>query len=96
MAQNSFAGATAAPEGMLYNGVLCRPIIDKCKGCDRVSSFQDQEYCSSYPVPAGKWALGRCNFATHARKEVKAQANALAGTFYQAGDVRNDKTLGIY
>ena len=74
MAQNAFAGATAAPEGMLYNGVLCRPVVDQCKGCERVRSFQDQEYCSSYPAPAGKWALGRCNFATHVKKEVKAQA----------------------
>ena len=74
MAKHNFAGATAAPEGMLYNGVLCRPIVDKFKGCERVGSFEDQEYCTSYPKPEGKWSLGRCNFATHAKKETKAQA----------------------
>ena len=73
-AKNCFEGAAPADEGMLYNGILCRPIIDKCQGCDRVRSFQEKEYCASYPLPAGKWSMGRCNFATHAKKEVKAQA----------------------
>ncbi|MCL1890041.1 MAG: PxxKW family cysteine-rich protein [Desulfovibrionaceae bacterium] len=74
MAENTFPGAAAAPEGMLYKGVLCRPIVENCKGCDRVRGFEDQEYCSSYPAPAGKWSMGRCNFATHVKKESKSQA----------------------
>lgn len=77
MAKNTdhaFEGASAAEGGILYNGLLCRPVVEKCQGCDRVRDFQGQNYCLSYPAPASKWSLGRCNFATHAKKEIKAQA----------------------
>lgn len=72
--EQSFVGATAAPEGMLYNGFICKPVIDKCEGCDRARPFEGASYCTSYPLPASKWSLGRCNFATHLKKETKAQA----------------------
>jgi hypothetical protein len=70
----AFEGASGAEGGMLYNGVLCRPVIDKCQGCERVQDFEGQGYCASYPAPASKWTLGRCNFATHVRAEARAQA----------------------
>ena len=63
----TFPGATQTPEGMLYNGAVFHPVIDKCEGCGRVRDFEGAQYCSSYPMPETKWSLGNCNFSTHAR-----------------------------
>ncbi|MBG0775777.1 MAG: hypothetical protein H0S85_05005 [Desulfovibrionaceae bacterium] len=68
----TFEGAKAAEGGMLYKGMLCQPIIDKCEGCERTREFEGVNYCTSYPQPAAKWELGACNFATHVRAEVEA------------------------
>ncbi len=69
-----FEGASVTADGLLYNGFLCQPIIDKCEGCDRTKDFEGKVYCTSYPLPASKWSLGRCNFATHVKRELKAAA----------------------
>lgn len=60
----------AATGTMMFNGVLCEEIIDKCKGCAKVMAGDGKEYCSVYPQPAKKWRKGVCNFATHAKVEV--------------------------
>jgi len=70
----SFPEATMTPDGMLYNGTLFQPIIDKCEGCGRVREFEDARYCSSYPLPTAKWSLGLCNFSTHTRVSAGVQA----------------------
>lgn len=61
-------------EGMKYNGAIFQPIIDKCEGCGRISVFEGQNFCSSYPMPAAKWSMGSCNFSTHTRVAQAAQA----------------------
>ncbi|MBO4334524.1 MAG: PxxKW family cysteine-rich protein [Desulfovibrio sp.] len=66
--------ASKTPDGVMLNGFLLSPVVDQCEGCDRVRDFEDEKFCSSYPNPASKWAGGRCNFATHAKIEVAAQA----------------------
>ncbi|MDL2315779.1 PxxKW family cysteine-rich protein [Desulfovibrio sp. OttesenSCG-928-A18] len=66
-ATQAFSGAAQTPEGMVYNGALFQPVIDKCEGCGRVREFEGVQYCSSYPMPAAKWSMGICNFSTHAR-----------------------------
>ena len=33
---NAFPGATRTPEGMMYNGALFHPVIDRCDGCGRI------------------------------------------------------------
>lgn len=71
---DAFPGATASPEGMLYNGAIFQPIIDKCEGCGRIREFEGQNYCSSYPMPTAKWSMGTCNFSTHAKASNGAQA----------------------
>ena len=58
-------GAVQAANGVELNGVQLAPVVEQCSGCDRVRAFAEQEFCSSYPSPARKWAGGRCNFATH-------------------------------
>jgi hypothetical protein len=70
---DSFPGATQTAEGMVYKGALFNPIIDKCDGCSRIRNFEGVQYCSSYPMPAGKWSLGDCNFSTHTRVVQAAQ-----------------------
>ena len=57
--------------GCSYNGGTCYPIVESCKGCDRVVAFQAGSYCKTYCEPSVKWAKGPCNFATHVKKEVK-------------------------
>ncbi|MGQ9500161.1 MAG: PxxKW family cysteine-rich protein [Dissulfurimicrobium sp.] len=55
---------------MMFKGILCEEIIDKCKGCARVMTSNGKEYCSVYSQPAMKWRKGVCNFATHVKVEV--------------------------
>lgn len=48
-----------------------KPIIDKCEGCDRIVEENSQNFCKAYADPSAKWRLGICNFASHARPEIK-------------------------
>ena len=66
--------ASRTPEGVTVNGFVLMPIIEKCVGCDRVREFEEEKFCSSYPVPERKWVDGRCNFATHVKADTKAAA----------------------
>ena len=66
--------AARTPEGVTVKGFVLAPIIDKCEGCERVREFEEEKFCSSYPVPERKWAEGRCNFATHTKTDAKAAA----------------------
>ena len=62
-----FPGASLTPDGMLYNGAVFQPVVEKCEGCARIREVEGQNYCSSYPLPTAKWSMGMCNFSTHAR-----------------------------
>ena len=57
--------------GCSYNGGRCYPIVESCKGCDRVAEFSAGSCCKTYSAPSTKWTKGPCNFATHVKKEVK-------------------------
>ena len=46
-------------------------VIDKCEGCERIVEEDSTSYCKTYVNPAAKWRLGICNFATHAKPEIK-------------------------
>ncbi len=70
----SFDGASATPEGMLYKGVICQPVVEKCEGCERQGAFEGQNYCFNYQLPSSKWAMGRCNLATHVKAATQAAA----------------------
>lgn len=67
----SFEGAVMSEEGMLYNGFVCQPIVEKCDGCERTKGFEGNTYCTSYAQPAARWAMGACNFATHVKAEME-------------------------
>ncbi|MBQ9537619.1 MAG: PxxKW family cysteine-rich protein [Desulfovibrionaceae bacterium] len=66
--------ATRTEAGVTVNGFLLSPIVEQCTGCDRVRDFENEKFCSSYPNPQSKWVGGKCNFATHTKAEVTAQA----------------------
>lgn len=66
-------GAEKSGDDVKVNGVVVKPIIDKCEGCERVRAFDGQNFCSIFPVPAAKWRMGnRCNMATHVQVERSA------------------------
>jgi hypothetical protein len=58
-------------KGCDFTGGACRPIVEKCEGCDRVREYADGRYCNQFPDPAAKWRLGVCNMATHIKVESK-------------------------
>lgn len=66
--------ATKTNDGVMLNGFVLSPIVEQCNGCDRVRDFEEEKFCSSYPNPKSKWDSGKCNFATHTKAEVTAQA----------------------
>ena len=68
------SGAVKTESGVELNGVLLKPIVEQCNGCDRVRNFEEQQFYSSYPVPERKWVGGRCNIATHIKSETTAKA----------------------
>ncbi len=50
-----------------------KPIIEKCDGCERIIVENNDNFCKTYANPAAKWRNGLCNFATHAKPEIKVQ-----------------------
>ena len=47
------------------------PVCEQCEGCDRIVEAVSGKFCDTYMNPDAKWRLGICNFATHAKPEVK-------------------------
>lgn len=46
-------------------------VVEQCEGCERIVEVDSAKYCNTYAQPGAKWRLGICNFATHAKPEVK-------------------------
>lgn len=67
--------AEETPQGLKYNGFILEPIVEQCKGCERIVARNGDEFCTSYAKPAGKWSHGVCNFATHVKASVDNQGN---------------------
>ena len=42
--------ATKTDKGVMVNGFVVSPIIDKCEGCGHVCEFEGEKFCSSYPL----------------------------------------------
>lgn len=76
---NVLEGATKTAEGVMLNGFVLQPIVEKCEGCDRIRLFEEEKFCASYPTPERKWVGGKCNFATHLKTVAadKAKVNPL-------------------
>lgn len=74
IANKTLEGAKTTEKGVEVNGILCQVIVEKCDGCERVREYEGASYCSAYPQPERKWAVGRCNFATHVKESQAAGA----------------------
>lgn len=64
-------------KGCSFNGGKCYPIADSCEGCDRIEEYPSGKYCRSYADPVSKWSNGKCNFATHIKRENGITKNKL-------------------
>ncbi len=60
-----------ASETVNYAARSFQPIIEQCGGCERIVEEGSAKYCRTYRSPEAKWRLGLCNFATHAKPELK-------------------------
>ncbi len=54
-----------------HSTVTFQPVIEQCEGCERIVNEGGTAHCATYVNPAAKWRLGICNFATHAKPEIK-------------------------
>ncbi len=59
--------------GCVFPGGSCQNIVEDCEGCEKIVESSIGKVCSVYPAPAKKWANGICNFATHAKIEIKVE-----------------------
>lgn len=60
-----------ASESVKYAARMFQPVAEKCEGCERIIEEDSAKYCKTYKDPEAKWRLGLCNFATHAKPELK-------------------------
>ena len=60
-----------AIETAKYAAGSFQPIVERCEGCERIVEENNTKYCRTYLNPAAKWRQGMCNFATHAKPELK-------------------------
>ncbi|MBF0242448.1 MAG: PxxKW family cysteine-rich protein [Desulfamplus sp.] len=63
--------------GCKYNGGECKPIVEKCEGCQRVVENDNGKFCTAAPDPAMKWKNGICNLATHVKVVVEVKKQKL-------------------
>jgi hypothetical protein len=63
-----------AKTGCGFLGGACRPIFEKCEGCERIKTYEGKKFCAAFPDPAVRWRLGNCNMATHIKTETKSEA----------------------
>ncbi|MFQ5692010.1 MAG: PxxKW family cysteine-rich protein [Nitrospinota bacterium] len=55
--------------GCGFNGGQCYTVVEQCEGCKYVVEFPTGKFCQVSPDPAGKWAFGACNLASHLGKK---------------------------
>ncbi|NPA25049.1 MAG: hypothetical protein GXO34_04395 [Deltaproteobacteria bacterium] len=58
-------------DGCSFIGGSCKPIIDKCEGCAKITEVDDAKYCICYPDPESRWFNGTCTMATHIKRDVE-------------------------
>ena len=57
--------------GCSFPGGSCKPIIESCEGCGKITEVDGTKYCLSYPDPQSRWVAGTCNLATHIKRDVE-------------------------
>lgn len=63
--------------GCSFRGGSCHPIVEQCRGCNRIVTHNSASYCASAPEPALKWRSGVCNLATHVKAEAGKAENKI-------------------
>ena len=53
--EKTLVGAVKTEQGVEVKGMLMQPVVEKCEGCDRIRTFEEQQFCGRYPDPAKKW-----------------------------------------
>ncbi len=66
--------AVKTAAGVELNGIVLKPVVEQCDGCERIRIFEESNFCGAYPNPERKWVGARCNFATHIKVAAKASA----------------------
>ncbi len=61
-------------KGCSFNGGVCLPIVEACKGCKRAVEYPSGWYCSATPDPSKKWKNGVCNLATHVDNNIAVES----------------------
>ena len=61
------------PAGCSFNGGKCHPVVEQCEGCAQVNEYPEGRFCATFGNPEAKWAIGRCNFATHVKADQKEE-----------------------
>lgn len=59
--------------GCTAPGGACSPTVERCNGCARAYLVDGKTFCSEFPVPSAKWAIGTCNLATHVQKDQQTE-----------------------
>jgi hypothetical protein len=62
-----------AARGCTYNGGACKPAVEACEGCNRMSEYETGKFCTAAPEPQLKWKNGNCNLATHVKTVVETK-----------------------
>ncbi len=60
-----------ASETVKYAEASFQPVVEQCDGCERIVDENSTRFCKTYMNPEAKWRHGMCNFATHAKPEIK-------------------------
>ena len=64
-------GVHAGTQKVLEIDVSIRkPIIESCKGCEKVVDVEGTLYCLVYADPAFRWSFGTCPVATHVERKL--------------------------
>ena len=50
--EKTLVGAVKTEQGVEVKGMLMQPVVEKCEGCDRVRTFEEQQFCGRGPNPA--------------------------------------------
>ena len=69
--EKTLVGAVKTEQGVEVKGMLMQPVVEKCEGCDRVRTFEEQQFCGSYPNPAKKWTAAATLLPTSRRKAAR-------------------------
>jgi hypothetical protein len=74
-------------KGCSFNGGRCHTVFEQCEGCGKIKEYTGGQFCTTFGNPEAKWALGRCNFATHVKgeKQVEKKINPLKASKRGAG-----------